>query len=366
MFRVESKSINFIFLFAILSFVTFFVPVTASDTGLIIGDYVSFADPASIEPRYIKYGPKQWKAEERSETLVVMARLLREHGGLFNLATRSHKINLFRVNSIKNQESVNRQPFRVVIQTADTNMFLTDRFFESDRKSLQLLHELVHAADSGGLVAYSKEWVVFIANTSNRAKELAEKLNTSESNLEYICNQLLICPNLFCLKSQEESLAYFFTEISSGKQFKLPPVVLSKLTNPSAVDLEWRMHFSNGLDKLDRFHDPASALSEFLKVEELEPTSPLSAVNIGRCYAKLEQPQKSANAYRKAIDRFTSIGCSLNDPELVLAKYRLSLELIKLGELKEAQLLLLEFLPNASNEGLRDYALIQLEKCKNN
>lgn len=334
----------------------------AEDASIGVEDYISFASPGEIRSRYQKYGPKEWKDEERLQLKSVVRELLAEHRGLFQLATSSEKIRLFRVGAIVDQESCNSSPYNVVLRTHDTEILVTDTYFSSPEMAKNaILHELVHVADSGGFLAYSKEFILFVANAVNGERALEQMVSPAES--ERISAQLRISPNLFCLRNQNEALAYFFVDVVDGKNYQIPSIVLQSLRKPTAFSLSKRKHFSCGISKLERAQDTEGAISEFLQVEMMDPITPAPAINLGRCFSKLGKTKQSVDSYKRAIKKFCATGCSSLEPELVLTKYRLSLELIKLGAFTEAKQLLEEFIPQAPNVPLRNFAQSKLDLC---
>jgi hypothetical protein len=131
---------------------------------------------------------RTWELKEKNIMLKCLRDLCVRAPEILQAATNGRKLRLIRVHYFKNAlvrkvaRGSKSDPLRLTVAAWFTDrIYFTDLFFlasEQDKAKL-CLHELVHAADAGSLVAYSPEWIQFPKDTSFQFSDESHFLSDS-------------------------------------------------------------------------------------------------------------------------------------------------------------------------------------------
>jgi len=256
---------------------------TETSAAKFVEDHFVFQNGDDIGMK-VKFAPfpkeafRPWESKERNIMLRCLRDLSVRTPEILRLASNGRKLRLIRIHYFKNDLArgvagrSKSDPLRLTVAAwfAD-RIYFTDLFFlasEQDKAKL-CLHELVHAADAGSLVAYSPEWIQFPKAVNFQFSDQSHFL--SDSLADYYVQ--------FAFDSKYNERLKFKTTVV--------PMFLSNQVESQAFNRQ----VIQGM-VLSSHKDDVMAFRAFLEANRIFPSSPLVHLYMALFY--LGQPNPDA------------------------------------------------------------------------
>jgi len=308
---------------------------------LHIDNYIGFASaPKKVKLLDGKYPCKPWTNSEVQEIREIGDRVYRFGPGLFKLAATTGKISLWRVAKVPLNSPVLLSSYADAI-TENDNIYISDAFFAGNYRFREFVHELVHAADFGYHLTYSKEWVSFAQPIISKLKLRQEMTPHSRYyDLEQLIRTQNIWPSLSGCQNLKEALAEYFAAFAENSKFctqeSFRNGIAQRLICPVEADLLWSKRCRLGAFAFDK-QDYAKALAEFSKAVALDPLAPLPHIFIARIHFHQFDDQKCLDESDVASECFKKAGVLPTDPTYHTLKLLRSSVLERLGRHEDAK-----------------------------
>lgn len=291
---------------------------------------VSFARARDCDD--LNYQAKEWAPEEMRFIRELLIQIREITPGILLLASSGNKLVFVRVSGIKAHENHGRN--FPIARTSIDHIYISDAFLSGNDRLLHLLHELIHAADAGGRLAYSREFALFAGDVRHTRQRLVQ-LNVNIEEVDRFCREERICPRFSSIMNLKEALAYDVCAFLAGQGYPIPVSIAKKLFRPSAEDTLWREHFVRGAKLLSQ-KKYGEAILEFRVAEQIDRSSPMCHLNMAVCYSHIDLLENSAEQLQSAIRYFEGIGIK-KEPNRIYAEFCYAKILVRLHKYNEAK-----------------------------
>jgi tetratricopeptide (TPR) repeat protein len=271
-----------------------------------LDDYFEFIDDSL---GFTRPKTQAWTENEKQVVRHILSKILSRLPGLVIHAAAGRKIALARSTPDEKRASASTLPEGILI----ANGFFDARpLFRMEA----LVHELVHSADLGGQIAFSKSWVMF-------ANPIISKIRTmSRLSPKKLSDEDVVKINwvsLYGTTNLGEGLAEYFPAAELGvSNFKFDPAFskfADRLKQPTVKDLRFLDHFKNGriFYSLNRYQD---AITELEKARDLDPNAGMVPIYLGACYRHINQLERSIKEFRQALAMCREAGVPDCEPDM--------------------------------------------------
>ncbi|MDX1988203.1 MAG: hypothetical protein SFV17_16075 [Candidatus Obscuribacter sp.] len=223
-----------------------------------------------------------------------------------------------------------------VASSSGGKLLISERFFDGDHKTQQeheLMHELVHLADSACTTAYSREWANFILpriKAINKIRLLMDGESTRK--FEIYLQEQDVLPSLYASVNLREALAEFFCAHFEGKKFQHSKQIVLQVVSSDTASLESRAIARSAI-QASWSHNYQKAIDLCKLVKGLHPTL---AYLIGINESKQGHTQIALEAFTSASSLFESLGIDCNEDWFRMCQYEKSKIHIERGEIDRA------------------------------
>lgn len=253
------------------------------------------------------YSLKSWTQSEKEAVTRLVAQVLNRAPGLLLAASGSSTIKLFRIRSSRDEgHGVTRLIARSGV------ILVPDAYFHTAKQFHFLLHELLHLADSGNHLSYSKDWVQFANPIIQQLRRQSKnKSITDQAKLWISANRNNLWPDTFFgCQNLTEAFAFYFTEYVEGSEFRCDPIQIqrfrSHILSPTDQELSFTKHFVAGQNAYER--DYLLARSEFSAANELDPSVARVYLGLAGTYFHTGDIERELALQKQALDAFEAAG----------------------------------------------------------
>ena len=331
-------------------------PPSRAETGKV-SEYFVFSDAGPLNTAYVS---KPWTESESSDVQANLDDILLHDPGLIELASSGGKIRLFRMSRIPFQAD-GPGARRILAIASQTELYISDQFFEQKPRLRILIHELAHLADAGGHIAYSLQWVKFALPPVENVRALLSK-GIAPEHIDAWLRAYRILPGFDSCRNLKEALADDYAALILGEAYPMEISAASRLIRATKRDKSFECYFQQGLASLAKgeFHD---AVLKFSLARDIDTTAPLCHLYLARSYFGLRDFESSREECKIALRRFDEVGVPAEESDKRNTVHLFAVALMNLGQYGEARDFLQNVLSSESYRNLRAKANDELEYC---
>jgi hypothetical protein len=266
-----------------------------------------------------------WTPEERCCVQKMAEDVLKAVPDLVVKASAGGKIMLCRSDSLGKftQNSILGGSSEVTESTPSAIVF-SKEFFSNECKYKDFVHELVHLADAGSLVAYSPEWIALTQplihaawirlrgmDADDLSRSLALVSKTENSLRRYFYQDL------------NEALAECTASFIVGEDFdirsKFQSTILPLLLNRTSDSLRWSALLKKGHQERIARHF-AAAMVAYKAAARIYPSAPLPYYYMGITLKREHRLDEALLCTRRALESFKKTGVQVTERDFFMCK----------------------------------------------
>lgn len=273
---------------------------------------ISFVDVGPFGKMENKCGQDKlllpWKRDEREIVRSIFVAVQRKFPGLVKRAAASQSSRICRVASLPTASSIGA-PYVSSAQTCCDAILISNDFFALSRsKQMEsVIHELVHGADFGCQISYSKKFVQF-ANPIISRLRLAACLSGSPAQFQQFLEKHADWPSLYAAENLPEALAECFVSTTIPRSFD-GSMNFSKYSNrllrDNNVDISFLQHYKAGRRFLE-IGDYEQSQMSLLEAARLDPAAAMPHVYLTRCSIEKKNYKAALQHSERALRNFHS------------------------------------------------------------
>lgn len=201
---------------------------------------------------------KPWTEPEKLKIVAIVSKTLKRAPGLVVRAAGGERLPFCRVSTFpETQHPIYSLPTaenprsEASALTGISAIVITDQFFRSSKQSLCVIHELVHAADCGYRVAFSKLWIGFANPIISAIRSDLERVPQEDrKSFQLKMRKEGRWVSIYGCTDLSEALADYLAEYVEGSGFPISQMFLDQIGSafllPTADDLLFSQHLRHG------------------------------------------------------------------------------------------------------------------------
>jgi tetratricopeptide (TPR) repeat protein len=302
--------------------------------------YFEFIDPQKYAELYHECLLLPWSEAEKESLRQVGSHIATALPGLARRASSGQRLKLYRTAVMPAGGRIH-DSFDSAAMTFPDGIAVSYSFFNcSERGQMrELLHELVHAADFAGQIAYSEEWVAFANPTISHIRSKAALSRVTRHEVMLTAEEQN-WPGLYATENLVEALAECFVAQACAEQnYQLSEDFNSRfakqLLTAEPSEITFLRHYKAGRIHLEA-KQYAAAISEFLQASEIDPQAATPHVMLSSAFLAAKQYEKAANEAKLASAKFAASQVPKGEPDrLFLSRIQSRCE-YSMGNVKQA------------------------------
>lgn len=292
-------------------------------------DYFEFVDamPESSELHDLR----AWNAEEKAAVRVAFENVFEQLPGLVVHAAGGRKLAFFR-SGLDREEQSKASAYRL-----PEGLLFSDGFFNGDPQYAVevFLHELVHCADFGGQIAFSKDWVQFADPIISELRETNKLLHPGEFSDTLVKGKWV---SYYGTANLSEALAeYFRVAMKSSDSAANRPFApfAEKLKFPTKEELQFQDRVKNASIFL-RAHKYDEAIIELKEAQKLIPQTAWVSIQLAAAHSLKKDFTHCLAESRKSMALIEDAKIPDSEPDPLYLQRTRSYALQKRGKHRDA------------------------------